>query len=171
MKHGNVFLIIPFFIIILISDIFAKEYRIELINEKSSKGMNIRHLRLVDIFPQKLNNANQVILLKKNNGNLFITYNEGAEWYPYKLAAGIDKDERITIYPNPASQILNAEINSTDLKNLRFEIVDLLGNVVLISDNLTSGTNSIDISTLLNGAYTIKLITEDEIITLKFIKE
>jgi len=83
-------LIIPFFIIILISDIFAKEYRIELINEKSSKGMNIRHLRLVDIFPQKLNNANAKeyrieLINEKNSKGMNIRHLRLVDIFPQKL--------------------------------------------------------------------------------------
>lgn len=68
----------------------------------------------------------------------------------------------IQVYPNPASN----EINITDISEVTsYEIYNVIGKMVLKSDKLFS--NTIDISTLINGVYFLKL---DAIKTIKFIK-
>lgn len=75
-----------------------------------------------------------------------------------------DEIEKVNIYPNPASQYLHIQSNET-ISDV--EIFDLTGKIILKSPS----KNEIDISTLANGFYQIKIETEEGEITRKnFIK-
>lgn len=69
-----------------------------------------------------------------------------------------------TIFPNPASNVLN--ILSSD-KLDRFEIRDIQGKII-IEDNLNATT--IDISGLQSGIYLLKIKSDDKLAFKKFIK-
>ncbi|MEZ0006262.1 parallel beta-helix repeat protein [Flavobacterium sp. 28YEA47A] len=80
----------------------------------------------------------------------------------------INIDSEIKVYPNPVKDILNFEIKRTDsLTNV--EIYDETGKFI---DDLTKkiNNNSVDISSLPNGSYIVKIITinnQSEIIIKK----
>ncbi|MBR4911741.1 MAG: T9SS type A sorting domain-containing protein [Bacteroidales bacterium] len=74
-----------------------------------------------------------------------------------------EKTER-HIYPNPAQNQLN--ITFDDIQNI--EIYDLLGNIMFSESNPDSRIN---ISSLPQGVYVVKIITDNECHTEKFIKK
>ena len=80
------------------------------------------------------------------------------------------KDNVFSIYPNPTNnRITIKSVNNETLNNSTLEIYDIQGRIQLVKqlDNL----ESIDVSCLRTGYYTIKLIQKDKNIThIKFIK-
>ncbi len=86
----------------------------------------------------------------------------------YTDVTGIEEPVKsnILISPNPASDFvtLNGQINST------YKIYDLTGKVVLKS-NSNSATHTINIADLKNGAYIIRISTENGITTRRLIKQ
>jgi hypothetical protein len=73
--------------------------------------------------------------------------------------------EAIAIFPNPTSGILNVtaiEVNSS------IEVFNVIGEKVY-SGNLVKGNNSIDLSVLSNGAYFVKMNSNNQIITKKVV--
>lgn len=68
------------------------------------------------------------------------------------------------IYPNPTKEFINL---SNNLKG-NFEIYDLLGKLLLKGKDIE---NKINISSLTNGIYLLKIESEGKIISQKFIKE
>ncbi|WP_298418772.1 T9SS type A sorting domain-containing protein [uncultured Kordia sp.] len=70
------------------------------------------------------------------------------------------------LYPNPATDILNIQINTID--SISVSIYDMLGKEVLSADRIN---NSIDISNLKNGIYIVNIATNNRSITKKIIKE
>lgn len=60
-----------------------------------------------------------------------------------------------SIYPNPASSVLNVQSNLT-IKNLQYEIFDLFGKSVK-SGVLVNENDLIDINSLSNGTYNLKI--------------
>ena len=74
--------------------------------------------------------------------------------------------EKLQIYPNPVKDVL--QIESGELRIDRVEILDLSGKIVCHFNNLT---NQINVSTLLQGIYLIKIETDKGIVTRKFVKE
>lgn len=72
------------------------------------------------------------------------------------------------IYPNPATNNLSIDLNSHE-ESYTFQISDVLGTI-LITDKMTS-TSTIDLSSISNGIYFIKLIDkENKTFIKKFLK-
>ena len=81
-------------------------------------------------------------------------------------SVGIDDNEiainEISIYPNPASTVLNIEAN----QNYQMMVVDVMGNILF---NQTV-TDQIDVSQLKTGVYFVKFVGGTDSKTMKFIK-
>ncbi|WP_396177837.1 kelch repeat-containing protein [Flavobacterium sp.] len=69
-----------------------------------------------------------------------------------------------TIYPNPASSILNIQ---TEQSILDLKIVDIAGRATAVR---TTANNSVDVSDLSNGIYFIEIRTNEGLFKEKFIK-
>tara|TARA_B100000029_G_scaffold450424_1_gene474362 strand:- start:302 stop:598 length:297 start_codon:yes stop_codon:yes gene_type:complete len=88
----------------------------------------------------------------------------------------ISEDElsnMLNIYPNPVTNNMNIEFELEKASELSLAIKDVLGRNIL---NITKGdfsagihTNSLNTINLSNGTYFIELVSEDKIITKKFI--
>ncbi|MFA9392587.1 MAG: T9SS type A sorting domain-containing protein [Prolixibacteraceae bacterium] len=74
--------------------------------------------------------------------------------------------EQITVYPMPAGNSLN--IKGVVASNSTYEIVSLSGQV-LISSQLTEN-RQVDISSLKSGLYVIKMMSNNQLMSQKFIK-
>ena len=106
-------------------------------------------------------------------GGNFTTYNGILSNYVLRLKGNsvlstndFIKD-KITLYPNPTQNILNFSLPETNTATA-YEIYNLLGEK-LSNGNLNS--NSINVSALAKGVFMVKLITENGVLTEKFIKE
>ncbi|MEO6305702.1 MAG: T9SS type A sorting domain-containing protein [Bacteroidia bacterium] len=65
------------------------------------------------------------------------------------------------IYPNPANEIMNIELNSS-VKNLEVSLTDMLGRSNVLKDLESDNNNfSIDLSAFANGIYIIKIRSEE----------
>ena len=91
----------------------------------------------------------------------------------WKVTGNFTSNESITIakktsvYPNPTTDIINFERNKVDEN---YEIINLLGKVEL-SGKTNSKKSTIDISTLSNGVYFLKILSENNPFSQKIIKE
>jgi len=85
----------------------------------------------------------------------------------------IDKNtlSEISIYPNPASDKIS--INTANIISgiSKFQIFNLLGEVIYSVSKESSKTTSIDISQLENGLYFIKVENNGSFVSKKFIKK
>lgn len=111
--------------------------------------------------------------LGSNNVSSIIVANNGIKWFglfgggitklSYSLSTNdeINKENIITIHPNPVKNTLN--ISSKD-KIENYQIFDSAGRLLLSGKN----NNTIEVSSLQKGVYTIKINNEQ---TIKFIKE
>lgn len=79
------------------------------------------------------------------------------------------KDNLISIYPNPANSILNIESNNQYINIDKIEILDLNGKSFLKQDVFKSKID-LDIRFLPTGTYLIKIESQNENKTFKFIK-
>ncbi len=83
----------------------------------------------------------------------------------FPVSAFSPKTEKFGMYPNPATDVVN--ITNCDIAGI--EMINLLGQTILV-DN--SGSNSINISSLLKGQYFIKITTaENDVIFEKLMKK
>lgn len=79
---------------------------------------------------------------------------------------------KISIYPNPASSILNVALRQAEGANVEMTLVDVLGNEVYLAPTLRQAQGSaytIDISSIANGVYFINLKTSEGLLTKKLV--
>jgi hypothetical protein len=74
----------------------------------------------------------------------------------------------IAIYPNPVDTVLNIK-NAENLVDASFNIVNVLGETVLKSNNVSK--NAIDVSNLSSGVYILSVSSEDGAKQFKFYKK
>jgi hypothetical protein len=92
-------------------------------------------------------------------------YGDQASFDVHFFNVGIETHEMSCahLYPNPVEDILNITLN--DVRNI--EIYDLLGKMMLSETNPDS---KINVSSLPQGIYIVKIITDNDYHTEKFIK-
>jgi hypothetical protein len=76
----------------------------------------------------------------------------------------------LSVYPNPANNTLNFQLNRTNIRYTNWTLINNLGAVVL-TDRVNTGVNTIDVSKLSEGVYTIKLSNQENVIAKKVIIE
>lgn len=80
----------------------------------------------------------------------------------------------ISLRPNPASNVLEVEVNSLADQNAEVEIIDATGHVVLSkAEKLSVGRKvlKVDISDISSGSYVLRLRSGDDVVTEKFVKQ
>ena len=80
----------------------------------------------------------------------------------------------ISIFPNPANSSLHVSFNMTTAKDVKLQLVNLTGQVVY--ENVQSGSSfvfnkNIDVTPLSKGVYTLRIISNGEIINKKVVIE
>jgi len=87
-------------------------------------------------------------------------------------SVGIDEQANniyLSIYPNPVTSQLTLNTNE---KTNSINIIDISGKVVkTIPIAIDTTTNTIDVSNLTKGIYFLQVQTENDIVSVKFIKE
>jgi Secretion system C-terminal sorting domain len=130
-----------------------------------------------ELFYQVTDAESSIGNIKEYNNELYFTYNEfdiNTETVEGKIMkftqsqlsnANFSRIENFTIFPNPASNILNIEL-VFEVEKITF--YDLLGNKIDVK-NLSK--NAFDISNLSSGFYLINIQSQNNhIATLKFLK-
>jgi hypothetical protein len=95
------------------------------------------------------------------NINETITVREGQT-----LSADDFQLDKLSLYPNPTNGVLNLDVASNQL-NSAYSIYDITGKIVLRNKLLNK---SIDVSALSSGTYILKLVSDQNVYTQKFIK-
>lgn len=86
----------------------------------------------------------------------------------------IQKANKFTLYPNPASNNLNIVFNAAKRSSYAITIYDLQGKLLLSkTGTANSGNNNftLDIHTLTSGMYIVKIYADDKITVMKLVKE
>ncbi len=107
-----------------------------------------------------------------NEGNLTVVYQDHHYIFAKNYATGVaavphyaDTSSNVLIYPNPTSDSFKVSFDK-DYNTIEVEIYDILGKKVLTVKN---NIENIDISTLQNGIYIIKLKTDNGNLSKKLI--
>jgi len=70
-----------------------------------------------------------------------------------------EKEQQILIYPNPASDIVNFELKNIEIEGKAIvQISDVNGRIVLNKTTEIKLINTLDVSNLTNGCYSLKII-------------
>ncbi|UKN02396.1 T9SS type A sorting domain-containing protein [Paracrocinitomix mangrovi] len=81
--------------------------------------------------------------------------------------------EKLTVYPNPANDVLNINFETTVAATATIEIVNMLGAVVISEDiNTTNGSNQhvLNVNDLSSGQYVARINSGTQLTTVKFNK-
>lgn len=94
----------------------------------------------------------------QNRGAILVFTNTGAI-LPLRdriTGPGYRPDYHVSVYPNPATTIINVEFDKTMRLPARYRVYDIMGNLVI--DDISSRDNfNIDVSHLKRGVYIFKL--------------
>ena len=82
------------------------------------------------------------------------------------LSAENENGQAISVYPNPTSGLINIYFNDVE----RIEVINAVGQIV-VDMNVVDGSASIDLSNQNAGVYMLRLITNNETIVKRIIKE
>lgn len=125
-------------------------------------------------------------------GGIFPTYNVINDWYPYSpdelsltyslyvqsnTDVGIEENlnEDLTLYPNPTENIVNLQFEISQDSEVRIEIYNAQGEMVVNSDlgsfekgqvNISLGTTNLAV-----GIYLCKLTVGNNIVTTNFVRQ
>ena len=80
----------------------------------------------------------------------------------------------LNVYPNPANNVLNIDIETTEAENVTLTLCDILGKTLKtqhFSTTAQMSTCSIDVSDLAKGMYLLRVKTDKGITTKKFNKQ
>lgn len=81
-------------------------------------------------------------------------------------------DSEVSIFPNPAKDVVNIKVNSNQSANVLVTLYDLLGQAVIQRDfAFKSGQNNTELmlGDLSNGIYLLKMVKDDQVYTHKII--
>ena len=80
-----------------------------------------------------------------------------------------NEKERVKIYPNPAKDFINVDIEATNFKQSEIELFDIQGKLVKKAKLNSKKANRIDVSNLNSGAYTYNVMLNGKTISGKVI--
>ena len=86
-------------------------------------------------------------------------------WFVTATASGITQINRsvnISLFPNPAKELLTVEVDATDLSIASIQVTDLLGKV-WINKTIGQTQTKVDVADLPNGYYLIQYKHGNEI--------
>jgi hypothetical protein len=92
----------------------------------------------------------------------------GACGFPLSTGSSIEKEKEILIYPNPATDVITIRWSTAEPATI--EILDITGKVVWMGSGGTPQT-TIDISTLPNGVYLVRVRSASQMEVQKIIKQ
>ena len=95
---------------------------------------------------------------------------------PFASVNEISNDFAVNLFPNPTTDVLNVRISSTSNKaeKINITLVDALGRTVSSfgeNFNGNSGTFTMNVSSIENGVYFIRMESESGMITKSFVKK
>ena len=77
---------------------------------------------------------------------------------------------KLLVYPNPATDVLNININNSSFKNSEVVIYNISG-VEVLKTNMANSSTQLNIETLSNGVYLVKVSNQNGFNkTVKFVK-
>ncbi len=116
---------------------------------------------------------NELEINNETNMLYAATYGRGLWVSPLETPVlGVDDkilEENVSVYPNPANDILNVKLSQNLEADIR--VFDTLGKLVVYQPNISiSGSHSVSVSNLNSGIYFVRINTETGTVTKKFIK-
>lgn len=79
-------------------------------------------------------------------------------------------NESVSIYPNPASNMINVKMNTILINNATLELYDATGKLIT-QQKVVNDYSSLNLNGLANGIYTVRIITDNEQIIKRIVKQ
>ncbi len=101
------------------------------------------------------------------------TFTDITWWNQYRDGVSVNEvnyNDNISVWPNPANNELSVEVLQASVNDTKIELVDLTGKVVLskvVSDIMQEGAFKLDVSSINNGLYIVKITSGEETSTTK----
>ena len=89
---------------------------------------------------------------------------DGSYEYSKIVSANNGKSTVVNLFPNPVQERLNLNIESQDINEVNVQVINMNGQVVLVSNNTIGRSNtpiSIDANELQSGIYFVKITDEN----------
>lgn len=102
------------------------------------------------------------------NGHCPDTARQDIIVHPIWVGVNDHKKEAISIYPNPVKDKLSLSVGSLEVSEVF--IIDLAGRKYTVSFTQSS-EQKIDVSHLAKGPYILSVVTENKVLSSKFVKE
>jgi hypothetical protein len=117
-----------------------------------------------------LGGTNHTIFLNKNDDKINFPGVQGAITDALNAPLGVEQIKeshfQLSTYPNPVNNTLNVSSAKTNTGSVVYSILDVSGKVVIQENDLTS---TIDVSTLNNGNYFLKVSSEKTTESIPFV--
>ena len=117
-----------------------------------------------------LGGSNHTIYLNKNDNKINFAGVQGAINDALNAPLGIEQAEsshfQLLTFPNPVNNILNVINTKVHSEKITYRIIDALGKIVIQDKKLTT---SIDVSSLNNGNYFLKVSSETSSESIPFV--
>jgi len=117
-----------------------------------------------------LGGADHTIFLNKNDNKINFAGVQGAINDALNAPLGIEQAQenhfQLITYPNPVNNILNVSYTKDQSEKITYRIIDILGKIVIQEKELT---RSIDVSSLNNGNYFLKVSSKKSSESIPFI--
>ena len=81
------------------------------------------------------------------------------------------KQTDFVLFPNPAKSVITISSTIIGSVKINYEIVDVLGKVIMQNENTGSDKFSININDLNSGIYFLRLQVNNSVVVKKFVKE
>ncbi len=90
-------------------------------------------------------------------------------------AVALDNEEilfqELSLYPNPATDVLNLQIPNANTELFQMDILDITGKVLSVHKNVSGSNHSVDVHMLQPGVYQLKITSNNGSKTLPFVKK
>ena len=133
---------------------------------------------VIDPVSQKEIDRNNAVYQLQHNRNPFIDYPELAEMIfgndtslTFVTHIPLQEHSYWKIYPNPATLQLNIQLNDNQINNIYVELYDMMGKLRMIPQNISEDCVQLNISSLAQGIYLLKVSNEQTIHTYKIVKQ
>ena len=121
-------------------------------------------------IPASVNGQSMVyVIVQGTTANGFSSYTLGMDDFKIESTLGTDSFDfsKLSAYPNPVKNVLNLSY-SQDISDIA--VFNLLGQQVL-AKKVNAAESQIDMSNLTQGTYLVKVTVENQVKTIKVIKE
>ena len=117
-----------------------------------------------------LGGSNHTIYLNENDNKINFAGVQGAINDALNVPLGIEQAEsshfQLLTFPNPVNNILNVSYAKGKSETITFSVIDVLGKIVIQEKELTT---AIDVSSLNNGNYFLKVSSETNSESIPFV--